>query len=74
MRSVFVLFLKSSSIFANSADPDEMPLDAAFHKGLHCLPKSLLNEKRLGLVNNNPYKFIISGLFEKNKSTDNNKG
>ena len=22
---------------ANSKDPDEMPLDAAFHQGLHCL-------------------------------------
>ena len=23
---------------ANSVDPDEMPLNAAFHLGLHCLP------------------------------------
>ena len=27
------------SILANSADPDEMQHDAAFHLGLHCLPK-----------------------------------
>ena len=26
-------------IFANSADPDEMQQYAAFHLGLHCLPK-----------------------------------
>ena len=26
-------------IFAKSADPDEMPRTAAFHLGLHCLPK-----------------------------------
>ena len=26
-------------ILANRADPDEMPLYAAFHLGLHCLPK-----------------------------------
>ena len=36
-------------ILANSADPDEMPHNAAFHQGLHCLPKYLFtgiqNEK-----------------------------
>ena len=26
-------------VIANSADPDEMPLFAAFHQGLHCLLK-----------------------------------
>ena len=26
-------------IFANSVDPDEMQHTAAFHLGLHCLPK-----------------------------------
>ena len=26
-------------VLANSADPDEMPHDVAFHLGLHCLPK-----------------------------------
>ena len=25
------------SILTNSEDPDEMPLNAAFHQGLHCL-------------------------------------
>ena len=29
-------------ILANSADPDEMQHYAAFHRGLHCLPKHLL--------------------------------
>ena len=36
-------------ILANSANPDEMPHYAAFHQGLHCLPKYLFtgihNEK-----------------------------
>ena len=27
--------------FSNSVDPDEMPHDAAFHLGLHCLQKYL---------------------------------
>ena len=26
-------------VIANSEDPDEMLHDAAFHLGLHCLPK-----------------------------------
>ena len=43
------LFLKIILILANSADPDEMPPNAAFHLGLQCLPKYLLigiqNEK-----------------------------
>ena len=26
-------------VLANTVDPDEMPHDAAFHLGLHCLPK-----------------------------------
>ena len=30
--------LKIVFIFANSADPDEMPPYVAFHLGLHCLP------------------------------------
>ena len=34
------LSLKLVSILANSADPDEMQhIYAAFHLGLHCLPK-----------------------------------
>ena len=43
------LSLKIVFIFANSADPDEMPHYAAFHLGLHCLPINLFidiqNEK-----------------------------
>ena len=31
--------MKNDFVVANSADPDEMPHDAAFHLGLHCLPK-----------------------------------
>ena len=36
--SVF-LSLKVVLILANSVDPDEMQHYAAFHLGLHCLPK-----------------------------------
>ena len=43
------IFQKIVFILANSADPDEMPHDAAFHMGLHSLPKCLFtgiqNEK-----------------------------
>ena len=31
--------MKIDFLVANSADPDEMPPYAAFHLGLHCLPK-----------------------------------
>ena len=33
------LSLNIDLVLANSADPDEMPHHAAFHLGLHCLPK-----------------------------------
>ena len=40
----------------NSADPDEMLHYAAFHRGLHCLPKypfaAILNEKLIFLFQN----------------------
>ena len=39
-NSVF-LPLEIDFVLANSADPDEMPNYAAFHLGLHCLPKYL---------------------------------
>ena len=35
------LSLKTNFVLANSADPDEMPHGAAFHLGLHGLPKYL---------------------------------
>ena len=31
--------LKIVFVLTNRVDPDEMPLGAAFHQGLHCLPK-----------------------------------
>ena len=39
--SVLVMHIKGRSnfVFDNSADPDEIPHKAAFHLGLHCLPK-----------------------------------
>ena len=38
-KMVYFMFLKTVFISANSADPDELPPYAAFHLGLHCLPK-----------------------------------
>ena len=35
----YLSFLKINFVLAKSADPDEMPHYAAFHLGLHCLPK-----------------------------------
>ena len=35
----FTSVLRDFFFLPNSADPDEMPLYAAFHLGLHCLPK-----------------------------------
>ena len=37
----YISGLKTVFILANSAEPDEMPPCAAFHLGLHCLPKYL---------------------------------
>ena len=38
-KYILFLSLKIDFILANSADTDEMPHHAAFHLGLHCLPK-----------------------------------
>ena len=49
---VLFLSLKIVIIIANIVDPDEMQHHAAFHLGLHCLPKypfrDFLNTKVLG--------------------------
>ena len=39
LNCLVFLSLKAVLILANSADPDEMQHYAAFHLGLHCLPK-----------------------------------
>ena len=39
-QKVLLLFL--DFVLAYSADPDEMPQNAAFHQCLHCLQKYLL--------------------------------
>ena len=33
-------------IFSSSEDPDEMPHNAAFHQGLHCLLKQKLSSEK----------------------------
>ena len=38
-KIIVFICLKIDFVFANSADPDEMLHYAAFHLGLHCLPK-----------------------------------
>ena len=38
-KNIIFLSLKISYVFPNSADPDEMQHYAAFHLGLHCLPR-----------------------------------
>ena len=39
-KNIFYFFLyKINFVLANSADTDEMLYNAAFHLGLHCLPK-----------------------------------
>ena len=45
------LSLKCLLIEANSADPDEMQPYAAFHQGLHCLPKYPLRVSSIQWVN-----------------------
>ena len=38
-KKIVFYSLTINFVLANSADPDEMPHYAAFHLGLHCLPK-----------------------------------
>ena len=40
-KIIVVISQKIDFVLANSADPDEMQHYAAFHLGLHCLPKYL---------------------------------
>ena len=40
-----------AEVFANSADPDQMPHSAASDMGRHCLPVTLLGVSRLQWVN-----------------------
>ena len=42
--------LKIDFVFANSADPDEMPHYAAFHLGIHCLSSTHLRVSGLHRV------------------------
>ena len=35
---MYIFLEKKASLFANSADPDQMPHSAASDLGLHCLP------------------------------------
>ena len=37
-KKYYISFSEDLFCVANNADPDEMPHNAAFHLGLHCLP------------------------------------
>ena len=43
-KTIVFLSLNINFVIANSADLDEMPHYAAFHLGLHCLPKYLFRD------------------------------
>ena len=70
-KNVIFLSLKIDFILANSADPDEMSPYAAFHLGLHGLPKYLMVHRGLfGLyavlhLYNEPAQVKISKPFER---------
>ena len=38
-KNIGIFPLNSNFALANSVDPDEMQQHAAYHVGLHCLPK-----------------------------------
>ena len=40
-KNIVLLSLKIGHVFSNSADPDEMPHNAAFHLSLDCFPEYL---------------------------------
>ena len=40
-KQIVILSLKIIFVLANSVDPNEMPHNAAFHLGLHCMPKHI---------------------------------
>ena len=46
-----------TQLYANSGDPDQMPLSVASDLGLHCLPITLLGVSRLQWVK----AIVISG-------------
>ena len=54
------------NIFANNADLDEMPPYAAFHLGLHCLPKTYSSVSRMKRVNLH-FRGGLFGKFGKKK-------
>ena len=52
------LSLKIDFVFANRADPGEMPHYVELHLGLHCLPNSLLGVSDLQQVKR--FLFVVS--------------
>ena len=49
-------------VLANSADPDEMPHNATFHLGLHCLSKYLLRGSGPERVKSLLFLFLTTSL------------
>ena len=56
---MFLFLLRS--LFGNSDDPDEMPHYAAFHLGLHYLPKYLLYLGVTSIQKVNRHKIVMNG-------------
>ena len=50
-------------VSANSADHDEMPHNAAFHLGLHCLPKYQFRASGQQKVKVYEWKFKVSKIL-----------
>ena len=85
LKNKYILDLNQSDTkmctLAYSEDPDEMPLNTAFHKGLHCLLRQKLSSENeiqfnLEIITCNPLiytmdhpKFIVSNQKEEPIST-----
>ena len=59
-------------ILVNSADPDEVPPYAAFHLGLHCLPKYLFTDMQNKKVNFSikTFAMILTGRTSERSQRD----
>ena len=44
-NNILFFSLKIVFVLANSVDPDEIPLNVAFHQGLHCLPEAFRSQQ-----------------------------
>ena len=59
---LYFLSRKIVFVLANSVNPDEMPHYAAFHLGLHCLPKYSFRSHQLGLDSFDIQAFVLVNM------------